>query len=171
MSIASDFKKFALRGSIVDLTIGFTVGAAFTTIVKSFVNDILMPPVGLLTGQTDFADKFVVLKEGAKTAPYATLAEAQAAGAVTMNYGIFINNMIAFTLVALAVFLLVRLINRIDDAMQAEVNEAPAPEDPPTKKCTFCLSNIAYKATRCPACTSQLPASVGASSGEPGSGI
>lgn len=157
MNIVSDFKKFALRGNIIDLTIGFTVGAAFTTIVKSFVTDILMPPIGLLTGESDFADKFWVLKEGANSpAPYTTLAEAQASGAVTLNYGIFINNAIAFILVAFAVFLLVRLINRVDDAMQAEVDEAPAPEDPPTKKCPFCRSNIDFKATRCPACTSQL---------------
>lgn len=159
MRIASDFKKFALRGNIVDLTIGFTVGAAFTTIVRSFVNDILMPPVGLLTGRSDFSDKFIVLKEGISTAaPYATLADAQAAGAVTLNYGIFVNNTIAFILVAIAVFLLVRLINRIDDAMQAEVGEAPAPEDPPTKKCPFCRTNVDFKATRCPACTSHLTA-------------
>lgn len=157
MRIAADFKKFALRGNIIDLTIGFTVGAAFTTIVKSFVNDILMPPVGLLTGQSDFADKFIVLKEGVEmSAPYTTLAQAQAAGAVTLNYGVFINNTIAFLLVAFAVFLLVRLINRIDDAMQAEVDNAPAPEDPPTKKCPFCRTTIDYKASRCPACTSEL---------------
>lgn len=166
MHIASDFKKFALRGNIVDLTIGFTVGAAFTTIVKSFVSDILMPPVGLLTGQSDFSDKFIVLREGANAAmPYVTLAEAQAAGAVTLNYGMFINNAIAFLLVALAVFLLVRVINKVDDAMQAEVDEAPAPEDPPTKKCPFCRSNIDFKAIRCPACTSHLSAE-----SEPGQG-
>lgn len=163
MSIVSDFKKFALRGNMVDLTIGFTVGAAFTTIVKSFVNDILMPPVGLLTGQSDFADKFIVLQEGTTAAaPYTTLAEAQAAGAVTINYGIFINNTIAFILVAFAVFLLVRLINRLDDAMQADAGAPPAPEDPPTKKCQFCRTTIDFQATRCPACTSQLTATVDA---------
>lgn len=157
MSMASDFKKFALRGNIVDLTIGFTVGAAFTTIVKSFVSDILMPPVGLLTGHSDFTDKFLVLKEGAAApAPYLTLAEAQAAGAVTMNYGVFVNNLIAFMLVAFAVFLLVRLINRIDDAMQPDAGEVPVAGEPANKKCQYCRSTIDFKATRCPACTSQL---------------
>lgn len=158
MSLVTEFKKFALRGNIIDLTVGFTVGAAFTTIVKSFVSDILMPPVGLLLGQSDFADKFAVLKEGTQAAaPYATLAQAQAAGAVTLNYGVFINNLIAFLLVALAVFFLVRLVNRLDAALQADVDAAPAPQDPPTKKCPYCLSTIDYQASRCPACTSEQP--------------
>lgn len=158
MSIASDFKKFALRGNMVDLVIGFTVGAAFTTIVKSFVSDILMPPMGLMTGNSDFSDKFLVLKDGVTdTSPYLTLAEAQSAGAVTLNYGLFINNVLSFLLVAIAVFLLIRVANKIEDRMQQDVeSNDPNQEEVPNKKCPYCRSTIDIKALRCPACTSHL---------------
>ncbi|UCG53794.1 MAG: large conductance mechanosensitive channel protein MscL [Candidatus Latescibacterota bacterium] len=152
-----EFKKFALRGSLIDLAVGFTVGAAFTTIVKSLVGDIIMPPIGLLIGRADFANFFLLLKSGSKAAPYATLGDAQSVGAVTINYGVFLNNLMAFLIVALTMFFVVRLINRVDTKLEEEFGkEKPKAGDPTEKKCPYCLSTIAFKATRCPACTSQL---------------
>ena len=129
-------KKFALRGNVVDLAIGFTVGAAFTTIARSLVDDIIMPPVGLVMGRADFSDLFWVLRGGAEASPpYTTLAEAQAAGAVTVNYGIFINNLIAFLLIALSMFLLVRVVNRVDERLEQEFGaEKSQPGDPAEKE-------------------------------------
>jgi large conductance mechanosensitive channel len=148
-----EFKKFAMRGNVVDMAVGIIIGGAFGTIVKSLVDDVLMPPIGLLMGGVDFADLFMVLREGTEAAaPYATLADAQAAGAVTINYGMFINNVIAFLIVAWAVFLLIRAMNR----MQAKPEEKPA--DPTTKACPFCATDIPIAATRCPHCTSELAA-------------
>lgn len=147
-----EFKEFALRGNVMDMAIGIIIGAAFGTIVKSLVADVIMPPIGLLLGNVDFANLFVVLKEGAAQAgPYATLAAAHDAGAVTLNYGVFLNTIISFLIVAFAVFLLVRQMNR----MKKQEEAAPAPPD--TKDCPFCLSTIPIKATRCPHCTSELP--------------
>jgi len=147
-----EFKEFALRGNVMDMAIGIIIGAAFGTIVKSLVADVIMPPIGLLLGNVDFANLFVVLKEGAAEAgPYATLAQAHEAGAVTLNYGVFLNTIISFLIVAFAVFLIVRQMNRMKKAEEA----APAPPD--TKECPFCLSTIPIKATRCPHCTSELP--------------
>lgn len=145
-----EFKKFAMRGNVVDMAVGIIIGGAFGTIVKSLVADVIMPPVGLLLGGVDFSDLFLTLKEGATTGPYATLAAAQEAGAVTISYGLFINAVISFLIVAFAVFLLIRGINKL----QAE-EEAPE-EDPTEKDCTFCLTSIPIKATRCPNCTSEL---------------
>ena len=106
-----DFKAFILRGSVVDLAVGVIIGAAFGSIVKSLVDDVIMPPIGLITGGINFADKFIVLKEGAKAAgPYASVAEAKAAGAVTMNYGLFVNAIVTFIIVAACVFLVIRLV-------------------------------------------------------------
>jgi large conductance mechanosensitive channel len=157
MKIIGEFKKFALRGNLIDLAVGFTVGAAFTTIVKSLVSDIIMPPIGLLLGRADFANFFVLLKGGAKGPPYATLEEARAAGAVTINYGAFLNNLVAFLIVALTMFAIVRLVNRLDARLEEEFGkEKPRAGDPTEKKCPYCLSTIAFKATRCPECTSQL---------------
>jgi len=147
-----DFKEFALRGNVVDMAVGVIVGATFGTIVKSLVNDVLMPPIGLLLGGVDFSDLFILLKSGSPPPPYPSLAEAQAAGAVTVNYGVFFNALVSFIIVAFVVFLLVRGINRL-----AREEEAPAAE-PTTKECPFCLSVIPLKATRCPHCTSELPA-------------
>jgi large conductance mechanosensitive channel len=145
-----EFKKFAMRGNVVDMAVGIIIGGAFGTIVKSLVDDVLMPPIGLLMGGVDFADLFVVLREGTEAAaPYASLAEAQAAGAVTINYGLFINSVIAFLIVAWAVFLVIRGMNR----MQRKEEAAPAPD---TKPCPFCTSEIPLAATRCPHCTSEL---------------
>jgi large conductance mechanosensitive channel len=160
MKVFDEFKKFALRGNVIDLAVGFTVGAAFTTIVKSLVSDVIMPPVGLLLRRTDFADLFFILQDGPKTsAPYSTLADAKAAGAVTINYGIFLNNLVAFLLVALTMFAIVRLINRVDLKLEEEfAKEKPQPGNPTEKKCPFCLSTIPFMATKCPACTSEIGA-------------
>jgi large conductance mechanosensitive channel len=145
-----EFKKFAMRGNVVDMAVGMIIGGAFGTIVKSLVADVIMPPVGLLLGGVDFSNLFITLNEGATAGPYATLAIAQEAGAVTISYGIFINAVISFLIVAFAVFLLIRGINK----MQAE--EAEPAAEPTEKDCPYCLTSIAIKATRCPSCTSEL---------------
>ncbi len=150
------FKKFMLRGNLIDLAIGFTVGAAFSTVAKSLVNDIIMPPIGLLMGQSDFTDKYIVLKDVEGLDPNASLAAAQAAGAVTLNYGVFINNLIALLLVALAMFFIVRMVNRIESELDERFSPGNEEEKPANKKCKFCRSTIDYQATRCPNCTSDL---------------
>ena len=147
-----EFKEFAMRGNVVDMAVGIIIGAAFGTIVKSLVADIIMPPIGLLLGNVDFSNLFIVLKQGATAGPFATIAEAQKAGAVTINYGMFFNTIISFLIVAFAVFLLIRALNKL----QRE-EEAP-PEEPTTKECPHCLSTIPIKATRCGHCTSELSA-------------
>ena len=145
-----EFKEFAMRGNVVDMAVGIIIGAAFGTIVKSLVSDIIMPPIGLLLGNVDFTNLFSVLKEGAKTAgPYASLADAQAAGAVTINYGVFINTIISFIIVGFAVFMVIRSVNRLK-------KEEEVPAEPTTKDCPYCLTSISIKATRCPNCTSKL---------------
>ena len=145
-----EFKKFVMRGNVLDLAVGVIIGGAFGAIVQSLVNDVLMPPIGLLLGRVDFSNLFVVLKAGGTAGPYATLADAQAAGAVSINYGLFVNAIIAFLITAFAIFLVIRAANRL----QREP-EAPPPA-PTTKDCPYCLSAIPIKATRCPFCTSQL---------------
>lgn len=145
-----EFKEFAMRGNVVDMAVGIIIGAAFGTIVKSLVSDVIMPPIGLLLGNVDFANLFGILKEGTLAGPYASLADAQKAGAVTVNYGVFINTIISFLIVAFAVFLLVRQINKFK-----RQEEAP-PAEPTTKDCPYCLSSIPIKATRCAHCTSEL---------------
>lgn len=151
MSMMKEFKTFAMRGNVVDLAVGVIIGGAFGTIVKSLVDDILMPPIGLLLGNVDFKDLFVVLRDGLTAAPpYATLADAQAAGAVTLNLGNFMNNVIAFLIVAFAVFLLVRAMNRLKPAEAAAA--------PNTKDCPYCRMPIPVGASRCPQCTSELRA-------------
>jgi len=144
-----EFKEFAMRGNVVDMAVGIVIGAAFGTIVNSVVADIIMPPVGMLLGNVDFANLFAVLKEGKVAGPYGSLAAAKAAGAVTINYGVFINTIISFLVVAFSVFLLVRSINRLKKQQEA----APAPV---TKECPFCLSVIPIKAVRCGHCTSEI---------------
>jgi large conductance mechanosensitive channel len=147
-----EFKEFAMRGNVVDMAVGIIIGAAFGTIVKSLVADIIMPPIGLILGNVDFSNLFVVIKSGSITGPFATLAEAQKAGAVTINYGVFINTIISFIIVAFAVFLIIRSINKLK-----RKEEAP-PEEPTTKDCPHCLSSIPIKATRCAYCTVELQA-------------
>lgn len=155
MGMLSEFKEFAMRGNVVDMAVGIIIGGAFGTIANSLVNDVLMPPIGLLVQGVDFQELFVVIKEGATApAPYATLAAAQEAGAVTINYGAFINRVISFIIVAFAVFMLVRGINR----MKRQQDKGAAPAAPETKSCPYCISTIPIKATRCPNCTSELGA-------------
>jgi large conductance mechanosensitive channel len=145
-----DFKEFIVRGNVVDMAVGIIIGAAFGAIITSLVNDIIMPPIGLLLGRVDFANLYILLKEGSSAAPYASLADAQAAGAVTINYGAFINVIISFLIIAFVIFLLIRTINRMK-----RKEEAP-PAEPTTKECPYCLSTIPIKATRCAHCTSEL---------------
>jgi large conductance mechanosensitive channel len=147
-----EFKEFAMRGNVIDMAVGIIIGAAFGTIVNSLVQDVIMPPIGLLLGNIDFSNLFLVLKEGNVAGPYATVAAAKASGAVSINIGIFINTIISFIIVAFAIFLLVKTINRLK--RQAE---APPPV-PTTKECNYCFSTIPIKATRCPQCTSELKA-------------
>ena len=145
-----EFKEFAMRGNVVDMAVGIIIGGAFGTIVKSLVSDMIMPPIGLLLGGVDFSDLFVTLKEGGVAGPYSTLAAAQEAGAVTMSYGLFINSVISFLIVAFAVFLLIKSLNKLQSQPPA------ADEEVTTKECPFCITEIPIKATRCPSCTSTL---------------
>jgi large conductance mechanosensitive channel len=149
--VLKEFKEFAMRGNVVDMAVGIVIGAAFGTIVKSFVDDVLMPPIGLALGGVDFTNFFLVLKPGtAAAAPYVSLAAAKQAGAVTINYGAFFNTLVSFVIVAFALFLVIKAMN----TLKREQN-APAAA-PSTKDCTFCCSAIPIKATRCPNCTSAL---------------
>jgi large conductance mechanosensitive channel len=146
-----EFRKFILRGNVLDLAVGVVMGAAFGAIVKSFTDDILMPPIGMFLGQVDFANIFVVLKQGSPAGPYVTLAAAQEAGAVTMNFGLFINVVITFLITALVIFFVVKAANKLHQ----EPPPAPLPA-PTTKTCPFCATEIPIPATRCPHCTSEL---------------
>lgn len=155
-----EFKEFAMRGSVVDMAVGIIIGLAFGAIVASLVSDIIMPPIGLLLGNVDFSNLFVVLKEGITAGPYASLGDAKAAGAVTINYGVFIITLISFTIIALAVFMFVRSVNRARRQMESPKVEGP-PAQPTTKECPYCLSTIPVRASRCPHCTSQLDVAKG----------
>jgi large conductance mechanosensitive channel len=140
-----EFRDFAMRGNVVDLAVGVIIGAAFGKIVSSLVNDIIMPPIGIVLGSVDFSNLFISLSGK----HYDSLAEAKAAGAATLNYGVFINNCLDFLIVAFAVFLLIKQVNRL--------TKKPAPAAAPTtKECPYCISTIPIKATRCPSCTSEL---------------
>ena len=146
-----EFKEFAMRGNVVDMAVGIIIGASFGGIISSLVADVIMPPIGLALGSVDFSNLFVTLKEGAKAAgPYASLADAKAAGAVTVNLGLFINTIISFLIVAFSMFLVIRGMNRMK-------KETPATAAAPTTKdCPFCFTAIPVKAKRCPNCTSQF---------------
>jgi large conductance mechanosensitive channel len=144
MSLMKEFKEFALKGNVLDLAVGVIIGAAFGKIVDSFVNDILMPPLGVITGGHDFTDYFVVLKGGS----FATLEQAKAAGAVTLNYGMFINALVNFTIVAFAIFMVVKRINALRREPEAEV--------PSMRDCPECLSAIPIAAKRCKFCSSAV---------------
>jgi large conductance mechanosensitive channel len=147
-----DFKAFIMKGNVVDIAVGIIIGAAFGTIVTSLVKDIITPPIGLALGKIDFANMLIVIKQGTPIGPYASLTAAQAANAVTINYGQFINTVIAFLIVAAVVFFcIVRPIAR----MQAP-KKTDAPAAPTTKECPYCYSTININATRCPNCTSEL---------------
>ena len=145
-----EFRAFIMRGNVLDLAVGVIIGGAFGGIVSSLVNDMIMPPIGVALGSVDFRDLFVVLKEGAKAAaPYASLAAAKEAGAVTLNYGAFINTIVQFLIVGFSIFVVVRAANKLQ-------KPAAAPPAPATKDYPYCLSPVALKATRCPNCTSEL---------------
>lgn len=144
-----EFKEFALKGSVMDMAIGIIIGAAFSPIVKSLVDDVIMPPIGMLLGGVDFTDQFAVLSRGEPAGPYLTLEAARAAGAVTVNYGVFINTVITFLIVAFAVFLMVKAINRMR-------REEEVSDEPTTRACPHCRSTIDIQATRCAFCTSDL---------------
>lgn len=146
-----EFKEFAVKGNVIDMAVGIIIGAAFTSVVQSLVNDILMPPLGLLMGGVDFSDFFIILKEGSIPPPYETLAAAREAGAVTLSYGVFINALLSFLIVSFAVFLLIKYINKLK-----RPQEKPEPVAPTIKKCSYCFSDIPVEATRCPNCTSEL---------------
>ena len=146
-----DFKAFIMRGNVLDLAVAVVIGAAFGSIVKSLVDDIIMPPIGLILGKVDFSNLFLVLRDGTKTPPpYTTPAMAKEAGAVTLNYGAFINNIIAFLIVAMAVFMIVRVVSRW--------YAKPAPATETTKPCPFCTLSIPLAAKRCPNCTAEIAA-------------
>jgi large conductance mechanosensitive channel len=145
-----DFKAFVLRGNVIDMAVGIIIGIAFGLVVNSLVKDIISPPVGLALGNVDFTNLFVILKGGLTPGPYASLAEAQAAGAVTINYGVFINAIVNLIIIAAVVFfLIVRPVARL----QARTKKAEAPT---TKECPYCFTGIPIKASRCPNCTSEL---------------
>ena len=147
-----EFKEFAMRGNVIDMAVGIIIGAAFGTIVKSLVSDVVMPPIGLLLGNVDFSNLFWTIKEGAVAAgPYATVDAASKAGAVTINYGVFINTLISFLIVSFSIFIVIKSINRLKKKQE----EIP-PEAPTTKNCPYCLEKVSLSATRCPHCTSQL---------------
>jgi large conductance mechanosensitive channel len=137
-----------MRGKVIDMAVGIIIGAAFGTIIKSLVDDVIMPPIGLLLGNVDFSNLFVVIREGKAAGAYETLAAAKAAGAVTMNYGVFINTIISFLIVAFAVFMLIRAVNTLK-------KETPQPDET-TKECPYCLSVIPIKASRCAHCTADI---------------
>jgi large conductance mechanosensitive channel len=147
-----EFKEFIMRGNVMDMAVGIIIGAAFGGIVKSLVDDVIMPPIGLLLGKVDFANLFAVLKPGGTAGPYASVAAAKAAGAVTLNFGLFINTIINFVIVGFAIFMMVKGVNQL-----RRPKSVPAGE-PTTKNCPFCVSLIPIKATRCPNCTSELKA-------------
>jgi len=140
-----EFKDFIMRGSVLDLAIGVIIGGAFGKIIASLVSDLLLPPIGMLLGKVDFSNLFINMSGGS----YASLADAQKAGAATLNYGLFVNNVINFLIIALVIFIIIKQVNRF-------TKPALAPATPTTKECPFCYSNIPIKATRCPNCTSQL---------------
>lgn len=155
MGMMKEFKEFAVKGNVIDMAVGIIIGAAFGTIVKSLVADVIMPPIGLLLGNVDFSNLFIVLKQGAEVAgPYATVADAATAGAVTLNYGMFINTIISFLIVAFAIFMVVKNMNKL------KRKEEPAPAAAPTtKECPYCFTEIPIKATRCSGCTAELASS------------
>jgi large conductance mechanosensitive channel len=148
-----DFKEFAIKGNVIDMAVGIIVGAAFTTVVKSLVDDLLMPPLGVILGNVDFSDKFLLLSPGTPEPPYVSLDQAKKAGAAVLSYGQFINSIVSFLIVAFVLFLVVRWVTQL---------RRPTAAEPIAKNCPYCQSSIAIAATRCPQCTSQLEAKAGA---------
>lgn len=153
MSILREFKEFAMRGNMVDMAVGIIIGAAFGSIVKSLVDDVIMPPIGMLLGGVDFSQLFLVIKSGTPPPPYFSVAAAKQAGAVTINYGLFINSMVSFLIIAFSVFMIIKLMNTVT----AKLDRSAKADAPTTRDCPFCLSTVPLRATRCPHCTSELP--------------
>jgi large conductance mechanosensitive channel len=149
MALLSDFKQFAIKGNVIDMAVGIIIGAAFTTVVKALVDEVIMPPLGLITGRVDFSNRFILLREGSTPAPYETIKAARAAGAIVIGYGQLLNTVISLLLVSFVLFFMVRWV-----ASMRHKEEPPLP--PATKPCPFCKSDIHKDATRCPECTSQL---------------
>ncbi|HUS84317.1 MAG TPA: large-conductance mechanosensitive channel protein MscL [Anaerolineales bacterium] len=145
-----EFKEFVMRGNVLDMAVGIIIGASFGSVISSLVDNVIMPPIGLLLGKVDFSNLYILLRKGDVAGPYLSIAEAQSAGAVTLNYGLFINTIITFVIIAIAVFLLIRGVNRLQKA------EEVATPEPTTKECPFCFLDIPVQATRCPQCTSNL---------------
>lgn len=154
--ILSEFKKFAMRGNVMDMAVGIIIGAAFTKIVDSLVKDIMMPPLGLILGKIDFANLFVVLKDGSAPAPYPSLEAAKAAGAVTLNVGFFLNAVISFIIVAFAVFLLIKAMNTLREKLDGDAKKEEAAIEASVKQCPYCCTEIPIKAVKCPHCTADL---------------
>lgn len=146
-----DFRDFMMRGNVLDMAVGIIIGAAFGTIVNSIVKDVIMPPIGLVLGNVDFANLFAVLKAGTTPGPYASLADAQAAGAVTINYGLFINTIVSFLIIAIVLFFLIRAFVRMRTRLEPKKEVALT-----TKECPYCLSQVPVKARKCAYCTSEL---------------
>jgi large conductance mechanosensitive channel len=149
MSILQEFKQFAVKGNVIDMAVGIIIGASFTSVVKTLVDEVVMPPLGLITGEIDFSNRFFLLKEGKNPAPYETLKQAKEAGATVVGYGQLLNAAISLLLVSAVLFFLVRWMNKLRP-------EPVAPPVPTTKECPFCRSAIHKDAVRCPACTSEL---------------
>jgi len=145
-----DFRDFIMRGNVLDMAVGIIIGAAFGTIVSSIVKDIIMPPIGLVLGNVDFTNLFAVLKQGTTPGPYASLAEAQSAGDVTINYGLFINTIVSFLIVAVVLFFLIRAFVHARSRMESKKEMAT------TRECPYCLSQVPLKARKCAFCTSEL---------------
>lgn len=153
----NEFKKFALRGNVIDMAVGIIIGASFGKIADSLVKDIIMPPLGLLLGKVDLKNWFLVLHDGVSEGPYASLEAAQSAGAITLNIGLFLNTLLSFVIVAFAVFVLIKSINTLQDKVLAAEKRAADKEEAATiKVCPYCCSEIPLQATRCPHCTSKL---------------
>jgi large conductance mechanosensitive channel len=151
-AMLKEFKEFAMKGNMVDMAIGIIIGAAFGAIIKSLVADVIMPPIGVLLGNVDFANIFMIIKEGATAGPYTTLDAAKEAGAVVISWGVFINTLINFIIIAFVLFLVIRNMNKM------KKKEEAAPAEPTDKDCPFCLSKIPIKAARCGHCTQEVPA-------------
>ena len=155
-NLLSQFREFAVKGNVVDMAVGIIIGAAFTTVVKSLVDEVLMPPIGMVLGRVDFSDKYWLLRDGTVPGPYDTLTKAREAGAVALGYGMFINACVSLLIVAMVLFFIVRWIAKLRSMQAKETAVAPA-----TKDCPRCKSSIHLQATRCPACTSELGAVAG----------
>lgn len=154
-----DFKAFIMRGNVVDMAVGVIIGAAFGKIVNSFVSDVIMPPLGILIGSADFSDIMIVLKEGTPTGPYVTHTAANAAGAVTLNIGLFLNALIQFFIIATALFMLIKIVSKLQQVSDKIIGDDEGDHTqntPTTKECPYCCSVINIKASKCPECTADL---------------